>query len=523
MKALLLARVSSKEQEEGQSIPAQIRRHTEYAQKKGFDVEQVFQITESSTRETRKEFEKILTIIRKSRHPYALIADTIDRVQRSFKESFILNELRMEGKVEIHFYRENLIINQKSNSSDILRWDMGVMFAKSYVLQMSDNIKRSKEEALKKGIWVGLAPFGYLHTTDDKGAKTIIPDPNLKYLIGHMFEQYASGNTSLLALAEKMHAMGMRTKSGRKVAKSQVEAMLKNPFYSGVMNTKNGLFPHHYEPLISQQLFQRVQDVFAGFNKKPFKAATTAYILKGLITCDKCGCVASPEIKKGKYIYYSCTNAKNNCSREYVREEVLLVTIQSYFGKIQLPDSTIEEITNYLRSIHDSEQIYHKEQLKTVRQEQDRIQKRISQMYDDKLDGLIDEGLFRQKLEDYKKRQSELRDQLARHETADLQFHVIANQVMQLAKRAWEIFESSEVEEKRQLLNFVFQNLKLDGKNLLVTLREPFHLFIQVKDSPGRWGRLDSNQRRPKSRDLQSLAIAAMRHPQKKKDAGSRT
>ena len=29
------------------------------------------------------------------------------------------------------------------------------------------------------------------------------------------------------------------------------------------------------------------------------------------------------------------------------------------------------------------------------------------------------------------------------------------------------------------------------------------------------WGRLDSNQRRPKSRDLQSLAIAAMRHPRR--------
>ena len=27
------------------------------------------------------------------------------------------------------------------------------------------------------------------------------------------------------------------------------------------------------------------------------------------------------------------------------------------------------------------------------------------------------------------------------------------------------------------------------------------------------WGRLDSNQRSPKTRDLQSLAIAAMRHP----------
>jgi DNA invertase Pin-like site-specific DNA recombinase len=39
MKTLLLARVSSKEQEESQSIPAQIRRLTEYAQKKGFEIE----------------------------------------------------------------------------------------------------------------------------------------------------------------------------------------------------------------------------------------------------------------------------------------------------------------------------------------------------------------------------------------------------------------------------------------------------------------------------------------------------
>ena len=91
MKALLLARVSSKEQEEGQSIPAQERRLREYAERKGLIVEEVFKITESSTKNTRKEFEKILERIRKSREIVALVADTIDRVQRSFKESFILN------------------------------------------------------------------------------------------------------------------------------------------------------------------------------------------------------------------------------------------------------------------------------------------------------------------------------------------------------------------------------------------------------------------------------------------------
>jgi site-specific DNA recombinase len=85
MKAILLARVSSKEQEDGQSIPAQERRLLDYAKEKGLTVDQVFKITESSTKESLKEFEKIIERIRKSKEPVTLVADTIDRVQRSFK------------------------------------------------------------------------------------------------------------------------------------------------------------------------------------------------------------------------------------------------------------------------------------------------------------------------------------------------------------------------------------------------------------------------------------------------------
>ena len=78
MKAILLARVSSKEQEDGQSIPAQERRLREYADRKGLVIAEIFKITESSTKDTRKEFEKILEYIRKSRETIALVADTID-------------------------------------------------------------------------------------------------------------------------------------------------------------------------------------------------------------------------------------------------------------------------------------------------------------------------------------------------------------------------------------------------------------------------------------------------------------
>lgn len=62
---IILARVSSKDQEEGQSIPSQVRRLTEYATKKKLDVKHIYQITESSTKETRKQFDEIIDLVKK--------------------------------------------------------------------------------------------------------------------------------------------------------------------------------------------------------------------------------------------------------------------------------------------------------------------------------------------------------------------------------------------------------------------------------------------------------------------------
>ncbi len=280
MKAILLARVSSREQQEGMSIPAQERRLREYADRKGLDIDQVFAITESSTKDTRKEFQKILDMIRKSREPFALVADTIDRVQRSFKESTVLDDLRREGKVEIHFMREGLVLNSKSNSSDLLRWDMGVMFARSYVLQLSDNIKRSKEQSARNGIWMGLAPTGYIHTVNEKGNKTIVSDPELAPYIRKMFELYATGNYSLAKLRDEITEIGARTKKGKKFAISQLNKILKKSFYCGRMETKYGVVEHKYERLTTPVIFRQVQAVIEGYQSKPHKTKGKALHFK---------------------------------------------------------------------------------------------------------------------------------------------------------------------------------------------------------------------------------------------------
>lgn len=480
MKTILLARVSSKEQEDGQSIPAQTRRLREYAEKNRLTVIHEFQLTESSTKQTRKEFSKIVEIIEKSKDCIALAVDTVDRLQRSFKESVALLDLLMEGKLTLYFLRECLVLNQYSNSADLMRWDMFVLLSRSFILQLADNVKRSLEQARKNGIRAGLAPLGYLNITDEQNKKDVVPDPNQKHLIVKMFEMYSTGNYSIRQIADEMEKLGLKSKRGKSVVLSKIDDALKDSFYYGIMKTKYGPYPHRHEPLISYDLFEKVQQVRLSRKQKPFQPVSKPFIFRGLITCSNCQCLISPEIKKKEYIYYSCTNAKKICKRKYIKEEILLDELGSYFDGLRLSQETIGAITLHIKESYDSEHRFSQFQRDRLSKDQEQIQQRISRLYDDHYDGNIAADFFNRKLKEYKERELEITRELQRYAVKDTNAHVTANTVLSLASRARELFESSEVEEKRQLLNFVFQNLELKDKKLSVTLREPFKM---IKDA----------------------------------------
>ncbi len=63
-----------------------------------------------------------------------------------------------------------------------------------------------------------------------------------------------------------------------------------------------------------------------------------------------------------------------------------------------------------------------------------------------------------------------------------------------LAKKAYEIFQSSEEPEgKWQFLNFLLQNLKLEGKKLQFELKTPFDTVLQASKCSNLLRGCDSN------------------------------
>jgi len=64
------------------------------------------------------------------------------------------------------------------------------------------------------------------------------------------------------------------------------------------------------------------------------------------------------------------------------------------------------------------------------------------------------------------------------HLKADETFQVTVKTVLSLASKAYDIFESSNIEQKRKLINYVFSNFQLRGVSLEYDLKKPFDLMV---------------------------------------------
>ena len=104
--------------------------------------------------------------------------------------------------------------------------------------------------------------------------------------------------------------------------------------------------------------------------------------------------------------------------------------------------------------------------------------------------------------DDYDKKCQELKNQqyknnelIRKYLKADQNFKLTVNTVLSIASKAYELFESSNIEQKRKLINFVFSNLKLEGETLLYSLKKPFDLMVDCTTYTDWLRRRDSNPR----------------------------
>lgn len=484
MKAIILSRVSTNEQQEGHSIDAQKARLRDYCQRKNLQVIKEFEIIESSTRGDRKDFYEMLEFVKKQKETIAVVADTVDRVQRSFKESVVLDDLRKEGRVEIHFYREAMVINKDSKSSDILRWDFCVIGAKAYAASISDNVKRSNEYKIRNGECIRKAPVGYLNYKNNDGKSDVKIDEERAYLVKKLFVEYAKGTNSFSKLADLCKEWKL-TNNVRKNAKILSHAvicnLIKNHFYYGMMEVGGKLYPHKYEPLISKELFDKCQEVRLGYKKQNFRQAKNEFIFKGLLKCDVSNRLVSADIKKGKYVYLICRDPKNPDKKLFIKEEKIIDQIKEVFKSLEVPEDLFKVLQQHLMDSAKTEREFHSLQIGRLEKENSKTQTMLNELLDMRLSKSITQDEYDRKATELREKQNQINAELKIHNDADEKFSVTLTSLISLASKAYEIFESSKIEEKRQLIAFMFSNLRINGGKLLFELKQPFNMMTNLR------------------------------------------
>src|SRR3989344_1227744 len=259
-KTVIYCRVSSKEQEEtGYSLASQDKLLTDYAENKDFAVSKRFSMAESASKwQIRKTLNQMLSYTEQN-HINTILCEKIDRLTRSLKDAAIVDDWvhAQEGR-EVHFVKENFILNRNTRAHDNLVWDMKVAIARFYTNNLSEEVKKGQMEKLSQGWLPTKPPVGY-KTIGEKGHKIHVIDEDKAPLIRKMFELYATGNYSLKAILIKMDREGLRKPNDTRLVRSRIHELLSDPFYCGKMRWKGQVYKGNHDPLITNELFDAVQ------------------------------------------------------------------------------------------------------------------------------------------------------------------------------------------------------------------------------------------------------------------------
>lgn len=491
-KAVLYARVSSTRQEkEGFSVPAQISFLREYALKLNIDIVEEFVEAETAKKAGRKQFNHMLKFLRKHKDVNIILTEKTDRLYRNFKDYVTVDELE---NLELHLVKEGSIISDDSTSTEKLMHTVKVVMAKWYIDNLREEVKKGYAEKAKQGIYpCSQVPYGYKRIDKD----TVEFDPLKSKLVKRAFKLYSNNDISLNKLISKLYDEGFIYKAEKpKIPKSNLEKILKNVFYTGDFKMNGKIFRGNHPVLIDPITFEKVQNAFRKDNK-PIRLKKKGFALSGLIRCSECGCAITAEIKKGKYVYYHCTNGKLNCTQNKmaVREEVLFKTLDTAISYIKLNNEEEAWFKDQIKDCYKLEQKHHMQELTRLHEELSKAKTRLDKNYIAYLDEVISKEKYIEKNNDLMRQIAKYENLLQAHNKANERFKNMALSTLELLKDLHSVYLSKSNPEKANLVKIVLSNLTLKDRNLSYEYKKPFSFFAKGTSCPLKWAAVDSNHR----------------------------
>lgn len=291
---------------------------------------------ESARTADRDGLQDLLKYLQENRVDYVFV-HKLDRLARNrFDDVEITMAIRKSG-ARLVSVTENI----DETPSGMLMHGIMSSIAEFYSRNLAQEVQKGLAQKAKSGGTPGRAPLGYLNrrevTPTGHEIRTVSVDPERAPLVRTAFELYATGEYSLERLSAAMGEQGLTSRPTPKrpakpISKTQLLALLNNPYYAGRVRYMGEEYDGQHEALISPQMFERVQAVIEHRSRGGSRDIVHRPVLKGLVYCDRCfrdGRLSRLvfSVNQGRngtlYPYYKCLGRqrREGCDLPYLPED----------------------------------------------------------------------------------------------------------------------------------------------------------------------------------------------------------
>lgn len=355
---------------------------------------------------------------------------------------------------------------------------------------IKDRTKSVIEHRAKSGFALGKAPVGYINTRDSEKRGIIVPDESKRHHIVRAFELYATGLFSMERVGLELAKNGFLSSKGKPYPKKRIEDILKEPKYIGKIEYDGELYEAKHEPLVSPELFYRVQLMLNGSRDKRPKG--DVYTYSNFIRCDKCGNLYIGTTKNGAhnsgvYKYYHCTNySKAHAKERNIREELIDEAMQEVIDSFDITDDEIKTIKKNIFSAIDDLSTYEKSSIKDLKKQYEDIVDTITQTLIQKNkhgDDIVSAETYNEALRKLEKRKHEVNCKIMNLSESSKETVKRINILIDFANRIPELYLKATLDEKRLILTTITDEISFneDTNILTVKLNPLFEHLRQVK------------------------------------------
>ena len=280
-----------------------------------------------------------------------------------------------------------------------------------------------------------------------------------------------------------------------KWTRSHLAKLLRHRFYIGNIVWRGEVYPGKHEPLVDRRTWQRAQDALDGRNRARHHRRRRFTYGHGLIRCAHCGHRVTGELHKGRYRYYRCAQVQNlehPVRPAWVPESVIESQIVTMLDKGFLRGQVRDWTMDYLRRVEKADSVEHRRELPS-------LQRSVSRARAD-MDALLlkaaqaERSLAEEFMRLARQKQQELtllRDRLEQVRAEADQDEIRKSMILKLAEDLLEKFPTLQPAQKRQIVDSVLVNVRLDRTVLAADYTLPFSILAE---SGGRCGGLRAHQ-----------------------------